>query len=95
VDFLGLYLLSLIGFWGFFSNFRLIKSIFPLFLAFLNLKAHTITLKNKINESIIINQLWLPVKKLGMHRISGRPDNPAFFDIRYPTGYQTGQPDIR
>jgi hypothetical protein len=24
-----------------------------------------------------------------------RPDNPAFFDIRYPTGYQIGQPDIR
>jgi hypothetical protein len=31
-----------------------------------------------------------------MHRISGwpdirpdiRPDNPAFFDIRYPAGYQ-------
>jgi hypothetical protein len=34
-----------------------------------------------------------------MHRISGRldiqPDNPAFFDIRYPAGYQIGQPDIR
>jgi hypothetical protein len=38
-----------------------------------------------------------------MHRISGRPDNPAFFDIRYPAffdirypaGYQVGQPDIR
>jgi hypothetical protein len=24
-----------------------------------------------------------------------RPDNPAFFDIRYPAGYQIGQPDIR
>jgi hypothetical protein len=24
-----------------------------------------------------------------------RPDNPAFFDIRYPAGYQFGQPDIR
>jgi hypothetical protein len=23
------------------------------------------------------------------------PDNPAFFDIRYPAGYQLGQPDIR
>jgi hypothetical protein len=36
---------------------------------------------------------------LGMHRISGRPnirpDNLAFFDIRYPAGYQIGQPDIR
>jgi hypothetical protein len=30
-----------------------------------------------------------------MHRISGRPDNPAFFDIRYPAGYQIGQPEIR
>jgi hypothetical protein len=33
-----------------------------------------------------------------MHRISGRiirPDNPAFFDIRYPAGYQIAQPDIR
>jgi hypothetical protein len=30
--------------------------------------------------------------RLGMHRISGwpdiRPDNPAFFDIRYPAGYK-------
>jgi hypothetical protein len=30
--------------------------------------------------------------KLGMHRISDRPDirpdNPAFIDIRYPAGYQ-------
>jgi hypothetical protein len=29
-----------------------------------------------------------------MHRISGRmvirPDNPAFFDIRYPAGYRIG-----
>jgi hypothetical protein len=37
-------------------------------------------------------------KLLGMHRISGRPDiqpdNPAFFDIRYPAGYQA-LPDIR
>jgi hypothetical protein len=24
-----------------------------------------------------------------------RPDNPAFFDIRYPAGYQIGLPDIR
>jgi hypothetical protein len=24
-----------------------------------------------------------------------RPDNPAFFDIRYPAGYQIAQPDIR
>jgi hypothetical protein len=32
---------------------------------------------------------------LGMHRISGRPDNTAFFDIRYPAGDQIGQPDIR
>jgi hypothetical protein len=24
-----------------------------------------------------------------------RPDNPAFFDIRYPAGYQIGQLDIR
>jgi hypothetical protein len=30
-----------------------------------------------------------------MHRISGRPDNPAFFDIRYPAGYQIALPDIR
>jgi hypothetical protein len=28
-----------------------------------------------------------------MHRISGRPDNPAFFDIRYPAGYQIALPD--
>jgi hypothetical protein len=37
--------------------------------------------------------------KLGMHRIYGRPDirpdNPAFFDIRYPAGYQIALPDIR
>jgi hypothetical protein len=34
-----------------------------------------------------------------MHRISGRPnirpDNPAFFYIRYPAGYQIALPDIR
>jgi hypothetical protein len=30
-----------------------------------------------------------------MHRISGRPDNPAFFDIWYPAGYQIALPDIR
>jgi hypothetical protein len=30
-----------------------------------------------------------------MHRISGWPDNPAFFDIRYPAGYQIALPDIR
>jgi hypothetical protein len=34
-----------------------------------------------------------------MHRISVRPDippdNPAFFDIRYPAGYQIARPDIR
>jgi hypothetical protein len=34
-----------------------------------------------------------------MHRISGRPeirpDNPAFFDIRYPAGYQIALPEIR
>jgi hypothetical protein len=34
-----------------------------------------------------------------MHRISGRPDirpdNPAFYDIRYLAGYQIGQPEIR
>jgi hypothetical protein len=31
-----------------------------------------------------------------MHRISGRPDNPAFFDIRYPAaGYEIALPDIR
>jgi hypothetical protein len=29
-----------------------------------------------------------------MHRISGRPDNPAFFDIRYPAGCRI-LPDIR
>jgi hypothetical protein len=32
---------------------------------------------------------------VGMHRISGRPDNPAFFYIRYPAGYQIGWPVIR
>jgi hypothetical protein len=39
------------------------------------------------------------LRPIGMHRISGRPvirpDNPTFFDIRYPVGYQIGQPDIR
>jgi hypothetical protein len=34
-----------------------------------------------------------------MLRISGRPDirpdNPAFFDIRYPAGYRIALPDIR
>jgi hypothetical protein len=30
-----------------------------------------------------------------MHRISGRPDNPAFFYIRHPAGYQIALPDIR
>jgi hypothetical protein len=30
-----------------------------------------------------------------MHRISGWPDNPAFYDIRYLTGYQIALPDIR
>jgi hypothetical protein len=35
------------------------------------------------------------LKRLGMHQISGRPDNPAFFDIRYPAGYQIALPDIR
>jgi hypothetical protein len=34
-----------------------------------------------------------------MHRISARPDirpdNPAFFDNRYPAGYQIALPDIR
>jgi hypothetical protein len=33
-----------------------------------------------------------------MHRISGwpdiRPDNPAFFDIRYPAGYRIALLDI-
>jgi hypothetical protein len=24
-----------------------------------------------------------------------RPDNPAFFDIQYPAGYQIALPDIR
>jgi hypothetical protein len=24
-----------------------------------------------------------------------RPDNPAFFDIRYPAGYKIALPDIR
>jgi hypothetical protein len=40
---------------------------------------------------------WLLV--IGMLRISGRqdfwPDNPAFFDILYPDGYQIALPDIR
>jgi hypothetical protein len=31
----------------------------------------------------------------GMHRISGRPDNPTFFDFRYPAGDQIALPDIR
>jgi hypothetical protein len=30
-----------------------------------------------------------------MHRISGWPDNPAIFYIRYPAGYQIARPDIR
>jgi hypothetical protein len=34
-----------------------------------------------------------------MHRISGwpdiRPDNPDFFDIRYPAGYQIALVDIQ
>jgi hypothetical protein len=34
-----------------------------------------------------------------MHRIFVRPDiranNPAFFDTRYPAGYQIALPDIR
>jgi hypothetical protein len=30
-----------------------------------------------------------------MHRISGWLDNPAFFYIRYPAGYQIELPDIR
>jgi hypothetical protein len=29
-----------------------------------------------------------------MHRISGRPDYPAFFAIRYPAGYKIALPDI-
>jgi hypothetical protein len=42
------------------------------------------------------NQIIIEISKiLGMHRISGRPDNPAFFDIRYPAGYQIALPDIR
>jgi hypothetical protein len=36
-------------------------------------------------------------QKVGMHRIpvSGRPDNPAFFDIRYTAGCQIALPFIR
>jgi hypothetical protein len=30
-----------------------------------------------------------------MHRIFGRPDNPAFFYIRYPAGCRFALPDIR
>jgi hypothetical protein len=34
-----------------------------------------------------------------MHQISGwmdiRPDNPAFFYIQYPAGYQIALPDIQ
>jgi hypothetical protein len=30
-----------------------------------------------------------------MHRISGRPDNPVFFGILYPAGYQIDLPDIQ
>jgi hypothetical protein len=32
------------------------------------------------------------IKKAGL---SGWPDNPAFFDIRYLAGYQITLPDIR
>jgi hypothetical protein len=34
---------------------------------------------------------------VGMHRISGPSDYPAFFDIRYryPAGYYIALPDIR
>jgi hypothetical protein len=28
-----------------------------------------------------------------MHRIYGRPDIPAFFEIRYPAGYRIALPD--
>jgi hypothetical protein len=30
-----------------------------------------------------------------MHRISGRPDNPAFIDIWYPARYQISLPNIQ
>jgi hypothetical protein len=59
-------LLGFIGFFRFywvFLNFRPNKSIFlPVFGLFLYLLADEF--KNKVNESIIINKLWLPVKNL-------------------------------
>jgi hypothetical protein len=52
--------------------------------------------------STIINVYFLRKKFnffLGMHRIFGRPDirpdNPAFYDIRYPAEYRIALPDIR
>jgi hypothetical protein len=36
---------------------------------------------------------YLTVKKRNAPDIW--PDNPAFFDIRYPAGYQIALPDIR
>jgi hypothetical protein len=39
------------------------------------------------------------LKIMEVHQISSRPDirpdNPAFFDIRYPAEYQIVMPDIR
>jgi hypothetical protein len=47
------------------------------------------------NAASVPDKNFYAARLLGMHRISGRPDNPAFFDIRYPTGYQITLPDIR
>jgi hypothetical protein len=41
------------------------------------------------SKSIFLQYQYLPVM------IRDAPDNPAFFDIRYPAGYQIGQPDIQ
>jgi hypothetical protein len=37
----------------------------------------------------------LPVPALNRDAPEIRPDNPAFYDIRYPAGYQIAMPDIR
>jgi hypothetical protein len=41
-----------------------------------------------ISEAIIPNIFYRDAPDI-------RPDNPAFFDIRYPDGYQIAPPDIR
>jgi hypothetical protein len=54
-----------------------------------------ITVKDCIIFLLFVERTLVLVKhklKVGMHRISGqpdiRPDNPAFFEIRYPAGYR-------